>query len=68
MEDNRARMAILGSLRFGKPLVLDMMEVDMFQTVGDIFDRLMKGLLKSIMDKSILKNEKYASHKLVDNC
>ena len=65
MEPERARMAILGAIRFGKPLVLDMMEVDMFQTAGDCFDRIMPGLLASIMDKSILKNEKYAFDVLI---
>ncbi|KAL8597862.1 hypothetical protein ACOMHN_061395 [Nucella lapillus] len=59
MEVDRARMAILGALRFGKPLVLDMMEVDMFQTIGDRFSEIMPGLLQAIMDKSIIENEKY---------
>ncbi|XP_076463070.1 IQ motif and ankyrin repeat domain-containing protein 1-like [Babylonia areolata] len=59
MEDQRARMAILGALRFGKPLVLDMMEVDMFQTISDCFDHIMPGLLPAIMDMSILQNQKY---------
>ena len=59
MEAERARLAILGAIRFGKPLILDMMEVDMFGTAGDCFDRIMPGLLPAIMDKSILENEKY---------
>jgi hypothetical protein len=53
-------MAILGSLRYGKPLVVDMMEVDMYNTISNMFDRLMPGLLKAIVDKSIIQNEKSA--------
>lgn len=44
--------------RFGKPLVLDMMEVDMFHTVSDRFDEIEKGLMDQIMDKSIMQEEK----------
>lgn len=44
--------------RFGKPLVLDMMEVDMFNTVSDRFDEIGKGLMDQIMDKSIMQEEK----------
>lgn len=58
MEEGRLRLAIAGALRFGKPLVLDMLEVNMFETICDRFDQIMPGLMKSIMDKSILKNEK----------
>ena len=44
--------------RYGKPLVLDMMEVDMFDTVSDRFDEIQKGLMDQIMDRSIVKEEK----------
>ncbi|CAL1548532.1 unnamed protein product, partial [Lymnaea stagnalis] len=58
MDDNNVRRCLLGAIRYGKPLVLDMMEVDMFDTCVDRFDNIMKGLMKSILDKSILKEEK----------
>ncbi|KAJ8305745.1 hypothetical protein KUTeg_016290 [Tegillarca granosa] len=57
MEPERVRMAVLGSIRYGKYLVLDMMEVDMFDTVGDVWDNIQKGLLSMIMDKTILQEE-----------
>lgn len=44
--------------RYGKPLVVDMMEVDMFDTCVDRFDEIIKGLMASIVDKSILQEEK----------
>ena len=44
--------------RYGKPVVVDMMEVDMYQTVSDRMDGVLPGLLTMIMDKSILVEEK----------
>ena len=37
---------------------MDMMEVDMFETVADRFDEIKKGLMNDIMDGSILQEEK----------
>ena len=45
------------SLRYGKPLVLDMREVDMFETVSDRFDEVEKGLMDTIMNQTILREE-----------
>lgn len=59
MEPNKVRLSLLGAIRFGKPLVLDMMEVDMFNTVSDRFDEIGKGLMDQIMDKSIMQEENY---------
>ncbi|XP_064623057.1 IQ motif and ankyrin repeat domain-containing protein 1-like [Lineus longissimus] len=59
MEPERIRLAVLGAVRFGKPLILDMMEIDMFDTCSDRFDEVQKGLLGWIMDKSIMQPEKY---------
>ncbi|CAD5125234.1 DgyrCDS13477 [Dimorphilus gyrociliatus] len=59
MEPEKIRLCILGALRYGKPAVLDMMEVDMFDTVSDRFDEIEKGLMNSIMDWSIFEEEKY---------
>ncbi|ELT90080.1 hypothetical protein CAPTEDRAFT_89148 [Capitella teleta] len=59
MEAEKVRMALVGAIRFGKPLVLDMMEVDMFDTVSARMDEIYPGLMADIMDKSIMKEEKY---------
>lgn len=59
MAPNVVRMAILGAIRYGKPFVLDMMEVDMFDTVADRMNELAPGLMAMIMDKSILEEVKY---------
>ena len=43
--------------RYGKPLVLDMMEVDMLEACERRFDEVQKGLLPSIFDKSIVTRD-----------
>jgi len=43
--------------RYGKPLVLDMMEVDMLEACERRFDEVQKSLLPSIFDKSILSRD-----------
>lgn len=45
---------MLELVRYGKPFVLDMMEVDMFDACRMKFDEVQKGLMDAIMDKSIL--------------
>jgi len=43
--------------RYGKPLVLDMMEVDMLEACERRFDEVQKGLLSAIFNKSILTRD-----------
>ena len=43
---------------FGKPLVLDMMAVDMFESATLRFDQVQEGLMASIMSKDILKEDR----------
>ncbi|KAF7237161.1 hypothetical protein EYD10_16112 [Varanus komodoensis] len=55
------RLALLGSLRYGKPLVFDMMEVDMFDTVKKQLDRLEPGLAEAVLSRKITEHERYRS-------
>ena len=43
--------------RYGKPLVLDMMEVDMLEACERRFDEVQKDLLHAIFDKSVLTRD-----------
>ncbi|XP_071117231.1 IQ motif and ankyrin repeat domain-containing protein 1-like isoform X2 [Haliotis cracherodii] len=61
VEPDRLRIALLGAVRFGKPLVLDMMEIDMFETFSDRMDIIQEGLMASVIDKTILQNHRYLS-------
>ena len=58
MQPEIIRLALIGSLRFGKPLVIDMMEVDMFQTVSDRMDDILSGLMAMIIDKTVTEEKK----------
>ncbi|CAK8672612.1 IQ motif and ankyrin repeat domain-containing protein 1-like [Clavelina lepadiformis] len=53
------RMGLLGSLRYGKTFVIDMMEADLFESLFEMYDRVQPGLMKDIMSKEITKEEKY---------
>ncbi|XP_061463284.1 IQ motif and ankyrin repeat domain-containing protein 1 isoform X2 [Rhineura floridana] len=61
MAEETIRLALLGSLRYGKPLVFDMMEVNMFDTVKKQLERLQPGLAEVLLDKKILESERYLS-------
>ncbi|XP_074980924.1 IQ motif and ankyrin repeat domain-containing protein 1 isoform X3 [Caretta caretta] len=55
------RLALLGALRYGKPVVFDMMEVNMFDAVKRQLERIESGLAEAILSKQILQNERYLS-------
>ncbi|XP_066303591.1 IQ motif and ankyrin repeat domain-containing protein 1-like [Branchiostoma lanceolatum] len=61
MEPDRIRLAVLGAIRFGKPAVLDMLDVDMFETAAMKFDKVQSGLMEGIMTKEILQDNRYMS-------
>ena len=56
MEPNRLRRSILGAVRYGKPMVLDFMDVDLLDEALKGFDAVQKGLFWSIMDKVRRRN------------
>eukprot|EP00918_Siedleckia_nematoides_P094363 GHVU01207245.1.p1 GENE.GHVU01207245.1~~GHVU01207245.1.p1 ORF type:complete len:213 (-),score=44.14 GHVU01207245.1:143-781(-) len=59
LQAERLRLALIGAIRYGKPMVVDMMEADLFVTVGERFDEVKPGLLNSVLDKSFLKDDAY---------
>lgn len=61
MKPDVIRMALIGAIRFGKCFVLDMMEVDMFDVLHNIFDEVQPGLMDELMTKKILKDQNYLS-------
>ncbi|CAH1774100.1 unnamed protein product [Owenia fusiformis] len=61
MDKDKLRLALLGAIRYGKPFVIDMMELDLWEQIEMRMNDVEAGLLKSILDKSIIQNEKYLS-------
>mmetsp|Transcript_29082 Transcript_29082/g.92824 ORF Transcript_29082/g.92824 Transcript_29082/m.92824 type:complete len:304 (+) Transcript_29082:447-1358(+) len=59
MEPTRFRRSLLGAIRYGKPCVVDLMDVDLWEEVEKALDVIHPGLTQMIMDKSIVKNENY---------
>ncbi|XP_064623990.1 IQ motif and ankyrin repeat domain-containing protein 1-like [Lineus longissimus] len=61
MQGPPIRRAVMGSIRFGKPLVINMEESDDFDKLTQDFDKVLvvKDLMAKIMDRSILKDENY---------
>uniref|UniRef100_A0A674K1B4 IQ motif and ankyrin repeat containing 1 n=1 Tax=Terrapene triunguis TaxID=2587831 RepID=A0A674K1B4_9SAUR len=55
------RLALLGALRYGKPVVFDMMEVNMFDAMKRQLEGIESGLAEAILSKQILQNERYLS-------
>ncbi|XP_067672264.1 IQ motif and ankyrin repeat domain-containing protein 1-like isoform X2 [Haliotis asinina] len=54
---NKIRRALLGALRYGKPFVLDMESHDIRKV--EIVNDVEKNLLDSLLDKTILEDERY---------
>ncbi|XP_045556654.1 IQ motif and ankyrin repeat domain-containing protein 1 isoform X2 [Salmo salar] len=61
MQPDKLRLALLGAIRFGKPLVINMMEVDLFESVQNQLDQVNPGLSKQLMNKELLQEERYLS-------
>ena len=54
------RKKLLGALRYGKPLVLDMMSMELdHDLIEAVFDAVMPGLLDKILTKKVLREEIY---------
>ena len=46
------------SFSHGHPFVLDLLNLDMLEAAEKLFDQVQPGLMASIMDRSILQEEK----------
>ena len=53
------RLALLGAIRYGKPLVVDLLDVDLWQTFADKVEAIADGLFETVVTKQILQSECY---------
>ncbi|CAF0858054.1 unnamed protein product [Brachionus calyciflorus] len=62
MEKNKFRLALLGSIRYGKPFVLDLMQYDqeLLESIKSVCDQIDDKLFEDMCSKELVKNEKYA--------
>ncbi|KAM9626364.1 IQ motif and ankyrin repeat domain-containing protein 1-like [Trichechus inunguis] len=61
LRPERMRLALLGALRYGKPLVFDLREVDMFQVVQRQLEEVQAGLAQELLSRALLEEERYRS-------
>uniref|UniRef100_A0A8D2FJ88 IQ motif and ankyrin repeat containing 1 n=1 Tax=Theropithecus gelada TaxID=9565 RepID=A0A8D2FJ88_THEGE len=61
LKPERLRLALLGALRYGKPLVFDLREVDLFPAVQRQLEAVQPGLAQALLSRGLLEQEKYLS-------
>ena len=61
MSPDRLRLALLGAIRFGKPLVLDMMDCDAWASVEECFTAIEPDLLDAVLAKDVLSENRWES-------
>ncbi len=58
MDPEKIRIALLGGIRYGKPVIIDLMGSDIWDgVVVPAFEKVKPGLLKDIYHKNIIKEE-----------
>ncbi|KAM5280698.1 IQ motif and ankyrin repeat domain-containing protein 1 [Ctenodactylus gundi] len=55
------RLALLGALRYGKPLVFDLHEVDLLPVVQQQLEVVQPGLAQALLSRRLLEQERYLS-------
>ncbi|XP_062374929.1 IQ motif and ankyrin repeat domain-containing protein 1-like isoform X2 [Sardina pilchardus] len=59
MKPDTLRLALLGAIRYGKALVINMMDVDLLETVENQLNQVSPGLSSQLMSKELLQEERY---------
>ncbi|XP_044236163.2 IQ motif and ankyrin repeat domain-containing protein 1 [Ursus arctos] len=61
LRPERIRLALLGALRYGKPLVFDLREADLFPVVWQQLEAVRPGLAQELLSQELLEQERYLS-------
>ncbi|XP_023104518.1 IQ motif and ankyrin repeat domain-containing protein 1 isoform X2 [Felis catus] len=61
LRPERIRLALLGALRYGKPLVFDLRDVDLFPAVRQQLEAVQPGLVQELLGRGLLERERYLS-------
>ena len=62
MDSERIRLALLGGLRFGKPMVIDMEDCDLFEAVKSFVNNVRPTLFDEIVSNQITKGRYNLDH------
>ena len=61
VEPEKLRKKVMGALRYGKPLVVDFLSIELDRdAIVATFDAVLPGLFKMLLNKQILKEENYS--------
>ncbi|CAK6439011.1 unnamed protein product [Pipistrellus nathusii] len=61
LQPERIRLALLGALRYGKPLVFDLREMDLFPAVQRQLEAVQQGLAQELLSRRLLEQDRYLS-------
>ncbi|PNI46230.1 LOW QUALITY PROTEIN: IQANK1 isoform 2 [Pan troglodytes] len=61
LRPERMRLVLLGALRYGKPLVFDLREEDLFPVVQRQLEAVQPGLAQALLSRGLLEQERYLS-------
>ncbi|XP_045716835.1 IQ motif and ankyrin repeat domain-containing protein 1 isoform X4 [Phyllostomus hastatus] len=61
LQPERVRLALLGALRYGKPLVFDLREVDLFPVVQQQLEAVQPDLAQELLSRRLLQEDRYLS-------
>ncbi|XP_007893326.1 IQ motif and ankyrin repeat domain-containing protein 1 [Callorhinchus milii] len=61
MQPSVLRINLLGAIRFGKMLVIDMMEVNLMEVVTRMMEQIQTALMDELLNKQLLQNDRYLS-------
>lgn len=59
MQPETIRKALIGSIRFGKPFLIDMLDTDMYNFMEKSFNEISPNLMQDVMSKKVLEEEEY---------
>lgn len=63
-EPQKLKNTLLGSIRYGKPFIMDLGNMDLWDAMVASIDRIQEGLFSQLITKGLLENQNYM--KLVD--
>merc|ERR1712226_124654 len=63
-EPNKLREMLLGSIRYGKPFIIDLGSMDLWRAMEAAIERVHEGLFTQLITKALMENQNYM--KLVD--
>jgi len=62
--EQKLKESLLGSIRYGKPLIIDLQNMDLWNAMESSFNRIKENLWEELFSKTLMENQNYM--KLID--